>query len=312
MRKVRLLAVVLTLLTAGLLLGTPAGAQPPSKLTEHITDSSGVLTGSDRVSINSAIDRLYRDRHIQLWVVYVDNFARLKPENWADQTRTASGMGGHDALLAIATNSTAKTKYAFSAPSQLPGFTTDELDSLRNNKIAPAVDAKDWVGAAVAAADGLNKANGSSQPASSPKRNWLPVALGVAVALVALVVLVVIFFSYRRLRRRSTGTGDAREAIDGRELSLGQALSIAEARLRQITDYVGRHRDSIGNQAQARFDDAKRYLAAAHDRQASNAGEAVAYANWASTLAAEAQSRANDDVKAAHGNRSRRGRSSKG
>ncbi len=112
MRIVRLFGVVLTVITAGLLLTTSAGAQPPSKLTDHITDSSGVLTDSGRAAVSSAIDGLYRDRHIQLWVVYVDNFSRFKPDNWADQTRSASGMGDHDALLAVATN----TKlYAFTA-----------------------------------------------------------------------------------------------------------------------------------------------------------------------------------------------------
>ncbi|HEY0226423.1 MAG TPA: TPM domain-containing protein, partial [Mycobacterium sp.] len=54
MRIVRLFGVVLTILTAGWLLATPAGAQPPSKLTDHITDSSGVLTDSGRATVNSA------------------------------------------------------------------------------------------------------------------------------------------------------------------------------------------------------------------------------------------------------------------
>src|ERR1700742_1406564 len=104
MRIVRLFGVVLTILTAGLLLATPAGAQPPSKLTDHITDSTGVLTDSGRAAVSSAIDRLYRDRHIQLWVVYVDNFSRFKPDNWAEKTRTESGLGDLDAVLAVATN----------------------------------------------------------------------------------------------------------------------------------------------------------------------------------------------------------------
>src|SRR5246127_4028514 len=130
MRIVRLFGVVLTILTAGLLLATPAGAQPPSKLTDHITDSTGVLTDSGRAAVSSAIDRLYRDRHIQLWVVYVDNFSRFKPHNWADQTRSASGMGDHDALLAVATN----TKlYAFTAPPNV--LSADELSSLRTKQI---------------------------------------------------------------------------------------------------------------------------------------------------------------------------------
>src|ERR1700712_3214624 len=121
MRLLRLFGVILTIFTAGLLLATPAGAQPPSKLTDHITDSSGVLTDSGRTAVSAAIDRLYQDRHIQLWVVYVDNFNRFKPENWADRTRNDSKMGEHDALLAVATN----TKlYTFTVPQ---GLSADEL-----------------------------------------------------------------------------------------------------------------------------------------------------------------------------------------
>src|ERR1700691_2942047 len=143
MRIVRLLGVVLTILTAGLLLATPAGAQPPSKLTDHITDSTAVLTDSGRAAVSSAIDRLYRDRHIQLWVVYVDNFSRFKPDNWAGQTRSASGMGDHDALLAVATNTKA---YTFTGPPKAQGITTDEINSLESTKIEPALVAKDWSG----------------------------------------------------------------------------------------------------------------------------------------------------------------------
>ncbi|WP_142395176.1 TPM domain-containing protein, partial [Mycobacterium avium] len=132
MRVVRLFAAVLTILTAGLLWATPVGAQPPTKLTDHLTDSNRVLTDSDRAAVSSAIDRLYRDRHIQLWVVYVDNFNKFKPDNWADRTRSESGMGDRDVLLAVATN----TKlFTLNPPPQLQNPTADELNSLRTNKI---------------------------------------------------------------------------------------------------------------------------------------------------------------------------------
>lgn len=302
MRMVRLFGAVLTILTAGLLLTIPAGAQPPSKLTDHITDSNGVLTDSGRAAVNSAIDRLYHDRHIQLWVVYVDNFSRFKPDNWADQTRSASKMGDHDALLAVATN----TKlYAFTPPAQSQGLTADEVNSLRSNQIEPAVGAKNWSGAAVAAADGLNKA------ASSPQRNWLPIAITVIVVVAAVVVFLLLYRAHRRRRaaRRIDPTG-GQPGIDARDHSLPQALSTADARLRQISDYVARHRESIGAEARNRFDEAKRHLSAAHDNEASNAGEAIAYANRASTLAAQAQTLANEDVLAAHRTRRRRGTAS--
>ena len=298
MRIVRLFGVVLTILTAGLLLATPAGAQPPSKLLDHITDNSRVLTASDRAAVGSAIDRLYRDRHIQLWVVYVDNFNRFKPENWADKTRSESGMGDQDVLLAVATN----TKlYAFTVPPQVQGLTTAELNSLQSNKIKPAVNAKDWSGAAVAAADGLNKPDGLNKSATSSKHIWPLIAIGVIV-LVVVVVVVLLLLRARRRRRaaRPIGPGDGQADVGGSGDSLGQALSTAEARVRQISDYVTRHRDSIGAEAKSRLDEAKRHLAAAHGKEASNAPDAIAHANGASTLAAEAQTLANADVLAAH------------
>lgn len=286
MRIVRLFAVVLSILTTGLLLSTPAGAQPPSRLADHITDNTGALTDSDRAAVSAAIDRLYRDRHIQLWVVYVDNYSRFKPENWADQTRGASGMGRNDALLAVATN----TKlYSFTAPSLSAG----ELNSLQSDRIQPAVIAKNWSGAALAAADGL------SRSASPAQRNWLPWVIGAGVAVV-LLLLVLVIIRARRHRRSVTAGGQM--PVDG---SLGQALSTADARLRQISDYVAKHRAHIGAEAQGRFEEAKRCLSAAHDKQASNEQEAIAYANRASTLAAQAQTLANSDVLGAPGKRRR-------
>jgi uncharacterized membrane protein YgcG len=299
MRIVRLFGAVLTILVAGLLLADPAGAQPPSKLTDHITDSTGVLTDSDRAAVTSAIDRLYRDRHIQLWVVYVDNFSRFKPDNWTDKTRSASEIGDQDALLAVATN----TKlYSFSVSPKVLGLTAAEVNSLRSNQIEPAVGAKDWSGAAVAAANGLDKSAGSVNSASSSKRTWLLIAIGVVV-FVVVVMLVLLLYRARRRRRAVPAGGQA--SIEGR--SLPDALSTAEGRLRQISDYATRHHDSVGAEAQARLEEAKRHLAAARGREATNDTEAIAYANRASTLAAQAQTLANSDVMAAHSAPRRRG-----
>lgn len=304
MRVVRLFGAVLTILVAGLLWATPAGAQPPFKLTDHITDSTGVLTASDRAAVSEALDRLYRDRHIQLWVVYVDNFNRFKPDNWADKTRSVSGIGDHDALLAVATN----TKlYAFSVPPQVPGLTPAELNSLRSNQIEPVLGAKNWAGVAVAAADGLDKSASPPKAAGSSKSSWLPIAIGVIVVVVVLLLLLLLF---RARRRRRAGTADGQVAADGGDPPLQRALSTADARVRQISDYAARHRANIGSEAQARLDDAKRHLAAARDKEAGNQDEAIAYANRASTLAAQAQTLANADVLAAHRTPRRRGNAS--
>ncbi|OMC28165.1 hypothetical protein A5739_02765 [Mycobacterium colombiense] len=301
MRVFRLFGVVLAILTAGLLWASPAGAQPPSKLTDHITDSTGVLSASDRAAVSAAIDRLNRDRHLQLWVVYVDNFSRFKPDNWADRTRSASGMGDHDALLAVATNT---KSYTFSVPPQI--LTAAETNKLRTTQIEPVLGAKDWSGAAVAAADGLDKSTSSAKPASSSKSIWPLIAIGVIVVVLLIALLLLLRARRRRRAARSGGQLD----IGGGDHPVQQALSVADARVRQISDYVARYRSNIGSEAQARLDDAKRHLAAARGVETSNDSDAIAYANRASTLAAQAQSLANGDVLEAHRTPRRRGSAS--
>lgn len=69
MRTARLLAVLAALLTVGLsagLLAPPAGAQPPLRLSDYLTDTAGVLSDSGRKAITTAVDKLYTDRHIRL------------------------------------------------------------------------------------------------------------------------------------------------------------------------------------------------------------------------------------------------------
>jgi uncharacterized membrane protein YgcG len=304
MRVFRLFGVVLTILTAALLWVSPAGAQPPSKLTDHITDSTGVLSASDRAAVSAAIDRLNRDRHIQLWVAYVDNFNRFKPDNWADRTRSASGLGDRDALLAVAT----KTKsYAFSVPPQI--LKAADLNRLRSTQIEPVVGAKDWSGAAVAAADGLDKSASSSKPTSSSKSIWPLIVIGVIVVVLILAFLLLLALLRARRRRRAARSGGQLD-IGAGDHPVQQALSAADARVRQISDYVTKYRSNIGSEAQARLDEAKRHLAAARGTETGNGTDAIAYANRASTLAAQAQTLANADVLEAHRTPRRRGKTS--
>jgi hypothetical protein len=124
------------------------------------------------------------------------------------------------------------------------------------------------------------------------------------------VILVVVLLLLRARRRRRAARSGGQASIEEGDQSLGQALSTADARLRQISDYAARHGDSIGAQAQARLEEAKRHLAAAHGKEASNDTEAIAHANRASTLAAQAQTLANAGVLAAHRTPRRRGTAS--
>jgi TPM domain len=198
MRIVRSLGVILSVLTTALLLAAPAGAQPPFRLPDYVTDNAGVLTESGRASVNAAVDKLYADHHIRLWVVYVDNFSEQSPETWTRRARSLSDLGNYDATLAIAT---AGRSYAFLVPTAVQGISESQVADLRRGQIEPALRNGDWSGAAVAAANGLNRT-----PSSSGRFVLLAILAIIVIGAVALVIVM----RYRARRRRTAELAAAR------------------------------------------------------------------------------------------------------
>jgi len=197
MRTARLLGVIITILTVGLL-APPAGAQPPGLLSGYVTDTSGVLTDSGRAAVKSALDKLYADRHIRLWVAYVDNFSGLTAANWAQRTTRVNDFGNYDALLAVSPGDRA---YALLVPSTVKGVSPSQVDDLRRNQIEPALHNSDWSGAAIAAANGLDKT-----PSSSGRLFLIAGIVAIAVAVLVLIMVM----RYRARRRRAAALAAAR------------------------------------------------------------------------------------------------------
>jgi serine/threonine protein kinase, bacterial len=134
---------------------TAAPAAPSIQLTRYITDPSGVLIPAGRAAVEAAINRLYAQRNVHLWVAYVNDFGGLTPLKWAEETMRANGFGNSDALLAVATGG---HRFSFRVPSDVPGATPANLEAIRRNRIEPAVRENEWARAAVAAASGLETA----------------------------------------------------------------------------------------------------------------------------------------------------------
>lgn len=216
MRTARLLAVLAALLTVGLsagLLAPPAGAQPPLRLSGYLTDTAGVLSDSGRKAITTAVDKLYTDRHIRLWVVYVDTFSGQTATRWAQDTLRTSDLGDYDALLAVATTDRA---YAFLVPPTIRGVNQSRVEALRHNKIEPALHDGDWSGAAVAAATGLDTAPGSSGRV---------ILLATLAALLVSVMALLLVMRYRGRRRRAAALAAARR-LDPTDLDALAALPL--------------------------------------------------------------------------------------
>jgi len=204
MSTVRSLAVFVAMLITALLVAPSAAAQPPFRLSNYVTDDAGVLTASGRAAIQSATGKLYSDRRVQLWVVFVDNFSGQPAVSWAQNTRSASDLGDFDALLAVAT---VDRSYAFLVPNRVQTISSSQVDDLRRNQIEPALRRGDWSAAAVAAANGLDR---GQQPT-----NWTPllIALG-GIAIVLLALLVAMHYRRRRLRAAELAAARRVDATD--------------------------------------------------------------------------------------------------
>ncbi len=197
------LTAALSMAPAALLAAPDAAARPPLRLPNQIVDESNVLGAAGKEQVGQAIDRLYQNRQVRLWVVYVDSFSGQNAEPWAQATLRASDLGEYDALLAVATVDRA---YAFLTGSA--AASNSEANTLRRNEIEPALRDGNWAAAAVAAADGLD----AKTTTSSSGLNWFGVL--VVLVILGLGVLGLLLWSRRRTRKRREADLAAAQRID--------------------------------------------------------------------------------------------------
>jgi uncharacterized membrane protein YgcG/predicted nucleic acid-binding Zn-ribbon protein len=217
MRIARLLGLLMAVLTVGVLLASTAAGQPPFRVPDYVTDNAGVLSQGQRIQVENAVNQLYNDKRIRLWVVYVDTFSGQDAVNWTQQTRRLSDIGGQDAILAVATQD---RTYAFLPPTTAPGGV--DVTSLRTNEIEPKLRQSDWAGAGIAAANGLNAM--SSSTSSDAHISWFGVL--VAFALLALAILLVWLWLRRRRRKRREAEFAAARRVDPADPNALASVSI--------------------------------------------------------------------------------------
>ena len=209
MRLARLLSLLVAILTAALLVAPSAVAEPPFRLPDQVTDNAGVLKPSQRADVQKAVDQLYSQRHVRLWVVYVDSFAPQGAVGWAQQARSISDLGNEDAILAIATG---QRSYAFMVPPAAAGGSSTKVDAIRRDRIEPALRNSDWAGAATAAASGLANLGKGGGSSSGGGVSLLPLVLFAALGL--LVIGAMMLWSRRRRKKRHEADVAAAQNID--------------------------------------------------------------------------------------------------
>ncbi|WP_067848752.1 TPM domain-containing protein, partial [Nocardia lijiangensis] len=213
------------LLLATALIGAPtAAAEPPSRMDTYVVDSAGALDGGQRDRVQAAVDRLYDDRQIRLWIGYVRDFGGLDAQTWAERTAAASGFGTRDLLLAVATGSRDYWFYG-----DLPdGVSDGELEDLLTRRVEPALRDSDWAAAGIATADGLNSAMSAG---GVSLRTLLVLAV-----VVAAVVGALLLYTRKRRRDRQKAELDAARRTDPGDTAALAALPLEalHARSREV------------------------------------------------------------------------------
>lgn len=204
MRIARLLSLLLVVLTAGLLASPVVAAEPPFRLPTQVTDNAGALSASDRDEVQSALDRLYDGKRVQLFVVFVDSFDGQNGVDWAQNTMRLSGFGDDDALLAVATGD---REFAFQVPSTAGGGVAGRADDVRRNVVAPALRDDDWAQAAIGAADGLNASADTGGGVS-----WL--GFVTVFGVIVLLALALWVWGRRRKSKRRAAEFEAAQRVD--------------------------------------------------------------------------------------------------
>jgi hypothetical protein len=212
------LARLLSLLLAGIYMAATwvapsAVAEPPFRLPDYVTDNAGVLNDRQLAEVQKAVDQLYSERRVRLWVVFVESFAPQGAVGWAQQTQKISDLGSEDAILAVATAKDQRS-YAFLVSPAAAGGSSTKVDNIRRDRVEPALRNGDWAGAAVAAANGLAnlKGSGAGSGGGGGGSMLVPLAVLAGVGLVGFGAMSV--WSRRRRRKQHDAAVAAAKNID--------------------------------------------------------------------------------------------------
>ncbi|MBO0610939.1 TPM domain-containing protein [Myceligenerans salitolerans] len=113
-----------------------------------VTDEAGVLSPEEYERVSQAVAAVEAETSLRLFVVYLETFDGIPPEDWADATATKSGLTPEELLLAIATTDHVQ---GLSVDVNGPVSTRDHASIVAASQTAVAEG--DWAAAATGAAE---------------------------------------------------------------------------------------------------------------------------------------------------------------
>lgn len=241
-RRPSVLAALAIAIVGAIGLGAvPASATAPLPLgNDRVLDDVGVLTAAQESQIQERSEALSESTGLDLWVVFVDEFADpVSAETWANDTAALNNLGPRQYLLAVATDGRA---FYLSGDVQNGPVSESQLASIEQQRIAPELSNDNWVGAAIAAADGLEATTGGG------------ISLG-GVLFIGLIVVVAgaLLWLFLRSRRRRAGAATGKAAPE--QIPTEELARRAASALVQTDDAIKTSEQELGF-AKAQFGDA--------------------------------------------------------
>ena len=239
-------AAATAVLIGVLVLGAPAmaaHAEDPVELGgAYVLDTVGAVSG-DESRVIRALDELYDDAGIQLFVVYVSTFTGADSAvDWADRTAILNSLGSDDLLLAVAVDD---RQYALSVDQAFP------LSDADLNEVESAIESElrddAWADAAIAGAEAIAMAaNGGSTPVD-PADPDTPSTEGGGIPILPIIGGAAVvgggIFLFSRLRKRSR---DGRVTAQPDQMSQKQLDQRAGSLLVQLDDSLKTSEQELG------------------------------------------------------------------
>lgn len=227
-----------------------ATTTPVTLESGRVLDQANVISSAQESEITSAINTLNANTKSDLWVVFVDNFTSpTGASEWAAATAEANNLGDNQFLLAVAVSG---RSYALSAANNGP-ITVDQRDSIETDLIAPALRNGDYAGAAVAAAQGLDRAiSGKSVTGESSSGGGLTWVIGLI--FVALIVLIVVMLVRRRRKAAAPVAGAVPQvSLEELERTASRLLVQTDDAVKAAELELGFAQAQYGTEASAEF-----------------------------------------------------------
>lgn len=120
---------------------TPLFAQT---LDRRVVDEAGVMSDGQVAEAEADIGTLEDAENVQLWVLFVDSTGGQPITEFADAVAAENGLGGNDALLAVAVDD---RRDAMWVGDLLDEASDEEIDRILADDVEPRLADGDWVAA---------------------------------------------------------------------------------------------------------------------------------------------------------------------